>query len=135
VWSFSIDGPQIEYVPYKIALTQQELDKVFKLSDFNNLDTDMQNNLLAIFQSKPHKHLGLRSTLQGETSAASLEVTQKIKIRMQELNLHRFDKGVQRKCSNMLCTTMHSYAPLQIAHTTSTNLEECDKCLVNHIRK
>ena len=133
-WSFSIDGPQMEHVPYKVALSQKELDRVFEISDFNNLDTEEQNTLLEIFQSKPHKHLGLRSTLKGETSSASLEIIQKIKARMQELNLQSFEKEAQQKCSNMLCTTMHSYAPLQVAHS-SKNLDECDKCLVNQIRK
>jgi len=133
-WSFHTDGPQVEYVAFKIALHPNELEKVFKVSNFQNLDTEQQQNLLDIFQSKPHKHLGLKSTLQGETTSASLEVVQKIKARLTQLNIYSFEREAQRICSNMLCTTMHSYAPLQMAHA-ATELEDCDKCLVNQIRK
>ena len=133
-WSFNIDGPQVEYVPFKIALQQEELEKVFKLSNFQNLDTDQQQDILDIFQSRPHKHLGLKSTLRGETKSASIEVMHKIKARMNQLRIYSFEREAQRTCSNMLCTSMHSYAPIQMAHVVA-DLEDCDKCLVNQIRK
>ena len=133
-WSFSEDAPKFEKVPFKIALQPEELKKVFILSNFDKLDDDAQSNILNIFQSKPHKHLGLRSTLTGVTSSASTEVINKIKARIQDLNLANLETKAQQQAANMLCSTIHSFAPLQMNHKCQ-DLEDCDKVIVQQISK
>jgi len=133
-WSFSDDAPKFEKVPFKIALQPEELKKVFILTDFEKLDDDAQSNILNIFQSKPHKHLGLKSTLTGVTSSASKEVITKIKARIQGLKLTQLESKAQQQAANMLCSTIHSFAPLQMNHN-SNDLEDCDKAIIQQISK
>ena len=133
-WSFSLDKPNSETVPFKIALRQKELDKVFKLTDFYNLNKADQDNILKVFKAEPHKHLGLRSTITGIASEASEEVLRKIKARIHQLKIYSLEQEAQKISCNMLCTSMHSYAPLQMSHKPD-KLEECDKLLVKQISK
>ena len=133
-WSFSEDAPKFEQVPFKIALQPTELEKVFQLTKFADLDHEKQDEILHIFQSKPHKHLGLKSTLTGITTAASEEVIHKIHDRIKKLNLYALEAEAQQIAANMLCTTVHSYATLQMNHN-SQRLEECDNTLVKQISK
>ena len=133
-WSFAIDAPKLEQVPFKISLQPSELSKLYQILDFNNLDKEAQEEILNIFQSKPHKHLGLTSTLQGVTTSASREVMLKIKDRLQKLNLYNMEKEAQQRAANLLCSTVHSYATLQMGHDHK-DLEECDKLLIQQISK
>ena len=48
-WSFTIDGPQIEKVPHKMCLQDMELQKIFKITRFHELDTEKQQEILDIF--------------------------------------------------------------------------------------
>ena len=62
-WRFSrSDAPKYEQVPFKIALQPTELNKIFQLTNFTELNDEEQGKILNIFQSKPHKYLGLKST-------------------------------------------------------------------------
>jgi len=133
-WSFAKDAPTTEFVPFKIALRQNELDKMFKITNFSELPKEEQDDLLRIFKAKPHKHLGLRSSISGNAREASLEVVKKIKARLGQLRIYSLDKEAQRISCNMLCTTMHSYAPLQMAHDPN-HLMECDNLMISQIAK
>ena len=133
-WSFQTDGPTIEYVPIKICLQDSELLKAYNLSNFHNLSDDDQQNFLDIYKTKAHKHLGLRSTLKGDTSSASCEVLNKCKARMATIGLYKLDRIAQRQSANMLCTTVHSFAPMQMRHSVK-ELEECDTTLVNYVTR
>ena len=133
-WNFSNDAPKYEQVPFKIALQPKQLQKVFDITNFTKLSNEEQDRILNIFQSKPHKHLGLKSTLTGETLAASEEVMHKIKNRIKKLNLYLLESEAQQTAANMLCTTIHSYATLQMNHS-SKNLEICDNTLIKQVSK
>jgi len=133
-WSFLTDGPVWEKVPHKIQLQQKELAKAYKLVDFHNLDELQQQEFLQVFQPQPHKHLGLCSTLTCDNSSASTFVVNKIKERLISLKLRTMGHEAQKVCSNMLCTTVHSYAPLQMGHSTEALLE-CDKLLISQVMK
>jgi len=133
-WSFVTDGPIWEKVPHKIQLQKQELSNAFKLVGFHNLEEEEQQKFLKVFQPKAHKHLGLSSTLSGNSESASKAVLNKIKGRLASLKLYTMDHEAQRVCSNMLCTTVHSYATLQMSHPTKALLE-CDKTLISHVMK
>jgi len=133
-WSFTKDAPTTESVPFKIALRQKELDQVLQITNFSELSKDEQDEMLRIFKAKPHKHLGLRSTISGNAEEASLEVIRKIKARLVQLRVYSLEKEAQQLCCNMLCTTMHSYAPLQMAHDP-THLTKCDNLMINQIAK
>jgi len=133
-WSFTSDGPQIEYVPHKMCLQPEELKKVYKILNFHALDGDEQQKLLDIYQPQPHRHLGLKSNLYGNSSFASAEVLNKIKKRMASLKIQNMEMLPQKVSTNMLCNTVHSYAPLQMGHKTE-DLQECDEILVKLVMK
>ena len=133
-WSFSTDGPEWDKVPFKIQLQDSELKKAYKLSDFHNLDEEAQLKFLSIFKPQAHKHLGLKSNLAGNTDIASAEVLNKIKARLKSLNLANMNHNSQQLCANMLCSTVHSYAPLQMSHNTK-DLLDCDKLLIEYVKK
>ena len=121
-------------MPHKIQLQKKELLKVFKLVKFHNLEEEEQQKFLKVFQHKAHEHLGLSSTLSGNSESASKAVLDKIKGRLASLKLHSMDHEALRVCSNMLCTTVHSYATLEMGHPTK-GLLECDKMLITYIMK
>jgi len=133
-WSFTIDGPQIEKVPHKMCLQDRELQKIYKLTKFHELDSEKQQEILNVYNPKAHKHLGMKSTLNGDSSSGSIEVLNKIKNRIRTLRISNMEKEAQNLCSNMLCSTVHSYAPLQMGHTIK-DLQDCDEILVQNIMK
>jgi len=133
-WSFQDNAPKIELVPIKICLQNEELKKAYELSNFHEMDDEEKNLFLSVFRPKAHKHLGLCSTLWGDTRKASLGVIQKIKERISNLNLRRLQRDAQLQSSNMLCSTVHSYAPLQMGHSIS-DLMECDNLLISCVQK
>ena len=133
-WSFKSDSPVTELVPFKIKLQQLELRKAYNLINFHELDDDAKQAFLDIFRPKAHKHLGLCSTLDGDTSSASLGVINKIKERMATINLFKLQRDAQVKGANMLCSSVHSYAPLQMGHMVE-DLHECDALLIRYVSK
>jgi len=133
-WSFSNDGPAWEKVPFKIQLQPKELEKAYKLVEFEKMEEEDKAKFLKNFRPVAHKHLGLKSTLSGCTKSASNEVLNKIKARILSLGLPNMQDASQKLCANMLCSTMHSYAPLQMSHN-KTDLLECDALLVKCLRK
>jgi len=133
-WSFAKDKPTSERVPFKIQLQKTELEKVYKLTKFHSLSEEEKEAFLKIFRPEAHKHLGLISTLNGNTYAASKEVLHKAKARMTSLKMWNMDHGAQQLSANMLCSTIHSYAPLQMGHNTE-DLMECDELLLNSVLK
>jgi len=133
-WSFANDSPKHEKVPFKIYLQPDELSKAFKLAKFESMDSVQQVEFLQIFKPVAHKHLGLRSTLAGNTESASTEVLNKIKKRLATLKLANMDNMAQRLCANMLCSSVHSYAPLQMLHDVE-ELLKCDDILVQYLCK
>ena len=133
-WSFTVDGPQIEHVPYKMCLQDEELKKVYVKLQFHSLDSDEQQKILDIFEPIPHKHLGLKSNLRGNSSFASSEVLEKVKGRMASLKVRNMNMIPQKTCMNLLCNTVHSYAPLQMGHKT-IDLQECDDELIRLVMR
>jgi len=133
-WSFSLDAPKMEQVPFKVSLQTSKLSKLYQMTNFSNLGTEEQESILNIFQAKPHKHLGLTSTLQGVTTSATREVMNKIKDRIQKLNLYNLEKEAQQRAANLLCSTVHSYATLQMGHDHA-DLDECDKLLIKQVSR
>ena len=133
-WSFTADGPTWEKVPFKVQLQQKELDRAYQIAKFHEMEEEEKLNFINIFESPAHKHLGLTSTLSGDTRSASISVLDKVKARLKSLKLSHMGHESQKLCANMLCSTIHSYAPLQIAHRVS-DLLECDKLLTEYLSK
>ena len=113
-WSYISDGPLEEAVPYKIHMKINERRKFYELINYFNLDEEEQSKWDKIIHPKSHKHLGLNCTLDGDTSASSSDTLSKIHARLNQLNVANMDVECQRKCVNMLCSTMHSFAPMQV---------------------
>jgi len=76
----------------------------------------------------------MKSTLSGDPCSGSIEVLNKIKHRLRTLRISNMEKEAQNLCSNMLCSTVHSYAPLQMGHSIK-DLQDCDEMLVQSIMK
>jgi len=133
-WSFTLDRPVSEKVPFKIQLQESELRKAFQLKGFQDLPEEEKTAFLKIFKPKAHKHLGLTSTLAGNSELASQEVIHKAKTRINTLKLWNMEHGAQKICANMLCSTIHSYAPLQMGHSKK-DLFDCDKLLLKSVSK
>jgi len=133
-WSFTADGPVWEKVPFKVQLQEKVLDQVYAQTKYQSLNEEEKDEFDKVFCSTAHKHLGLKSTLSGDTSSASEEVLNKVKARLKSLYLSGMQHESQKVCANMLCSTVHSYAPLQMSHKTA-DLLACDKLLVEYLRK
>ena len=133
-WSFLHDGPIEEKVPIKIHLKQKEFEKFMELSNFSDLPVDEQVQWNKIISPPAHRHLGLTATLAGDTSASSEKVMNKIKERMINLRISRMHLNAQIKCINMLCSTVHSYVPLQAGYVPA-DLRNLDKLTVQLIQK
>jgi len=129
-WSYVSDSPIEEAVPYKIHMKMEERKKFYNLIDYFNLDDIQQQKWDKIIHPKPHKHLGLKCTLGADTSASSIDTLTKIHGRLNNLNVANMEVDCQRKCSNMLCSTMHSFAPLQVGYKTK-DLADIDHCISN----
>jgi len=132
-WSFIHDAPIQEQVPYKIFLQQEEMAKFYDLVKYNELSLDERERWDNIVKPKAHKHLGLQATLQGDTSMSSVKTIEKMHNRFSQLKLHRMDPPAQRKCANMLVSSMHSFVPLQSNHDQA-ELIRLDESLFHHIR-
>jgi len=111
-WSFSTDSPMKERVPFKLSLQHEQEKELLKLIN-SNPKLSEENKLVWRDRIYPvaHKHLGLTSTLKGQTTGTRLKVINKIKKRIAHIHSQRMGQDVQRLCNNMLCTTIHSFAP------------------------
>ena len=133
-WSFLDDGPIEESVPFKLHLKAVELKKLYTLIDYFELDEEKQTYWDKIIHPHAHKHLGLKCTLGGNTSASCQETLYKIQDRVSTLKLHNMHKDAQIKCVNMLCSTMHSFVPLQTQFSCK-DLGKIDKVISNSLLK
>jgi len=133
-WSFESDGPIKEKVPVKVFLNKEELRKFYIQTDFQNLEEEEQQKWCEIINPIPHKHLGLTSTLSGDTSQSGESVIAKMKERIVSLKMLNMHEDTQLKCANMLCATMHSFAPLQM-NFNSLDLRDVDNLLISIVRK
>jgi len=134
-WSFSTDTATKEFVPFKISL-QEEEEK--KLSQLIHNDPDMSDDTKEKWEQRmrpvEHKHLGLHSDLKGNTNVTRMEVGKKIKKRIIDITSQKMNENAQRLCNNMLCTTVHSFAPIQCNHS-SKQLLECDNLVAQCLRR
>ena len=112
-WSYISDSPIEEAVPYKINMKAKERRDLYELINYFDLEEQEQATWDKIIHPKAHRHLGLKCTLNGDTSSSCQDTLGKIDERLKKLNIANMDTEVQRKCVNMLCSTMHSFVPLQ----------------------
>jgi len=118
-WSFLHDSPIEEEVPFKVFLQKQELEKFFELIKFNELPALDQERWRKVVQPKAHRHLGLYATLNGDTSLSSVKALSKMHDRLAQLKIRYMETPAQRKCANMLVSSMHSYVPVQSDYSQS----------------
>jgi len=133
-WSFLDDCPVQEAVPFKIQLKSDELQKLYSLIDYFELDDEQRARWDKIIHPSSHKHLGLKCTLGGNTMSSCRETLSKIRDRIGVLKLQNMHSDAQVKCVSMLCATMHSFVPLQTQYKTK-DLAEVDKAISNSIIK
>jgi len=133
-WSFTTDTPTKEYIPIKFSLQKCEEDKLLKrINNITDLSEDEKMKWLAKIFPEEHRHLGITTTLKGVTQGTKDRVIKKIKKRIIELNTQKMNDAAQQLCNNMLCTTIHSFAPLQCGYTTN-GLVECDNLVASSLR-
>jgi len=118
-WSFLHDSPIEEEVPFKVFLQNQELENFFELIKFNELPPLEQDRWRKVVQPKAHRHLGLYATLNGDTTLSSIKALSKMHDRLAQLKIRYMDTPAQRKCVNMLISSMHSYVPIQSDYSQS----------------
>jgi len=118
-WSYVSDGPVEESVPIKLHMKANERQKFYQLIDYFNLDEIIQSKWDKIVHPEAHKHLGLKCTLGGDTIQSSKDTITKIHERLHSLNISSMNTESQRKSINMLCSTMHSFVPLQVGYSPS----------------
>ena len=125
-WSFVDDAPIEEQIPFKINLKPEELHKFYILTDFFNLTEEKQAEWNAIIGAKAHKHLGLACTLRADTSSSWRKVIEKMHEKLTKLNVYKMHINAQRKCFNMLVSTIPTFAPVQM-NFPSKELLQFDK--------
>jgi len=133
-WSFQHDGPIEEEVPFKIFLQPEELKKFYEAIKFDALSLDAQESWEKVIHPKAHRHLGLTANLRGITTESSTKTIGKMNDRLTQLKLKNMNLAAQRKCSNMLISTMHSFVPLQ-ANYDHKELERLDMSIASTIMK
>ena len=133
-WSYVGDGPREESVPIKINMKTNEKRKLYDIIDYFNLNEESQANWDKVIHAKAHKHLGLKCTLSGDASASGEETLSKISERITTLKLSNMNTEAQRKCVNMLCSTMHSFVPLQVGYEAK-DLADIDSTISSHLLK
>ena len=133
-WSYVNDGPVEECVPIKIHMKDDERRKFYESVNYFDLDELEQSKWDKIIHPKAHKHLGLKCTLGGDTTASGRDTLNKIKERLGSLNVHAMGSKAQIKCVNMLCSTMHSYVPLQVGYK-GKDLAELDHVISGNVLK
>jgi len=133
-WSYVEDGPVEERVPFKINMKKDELAKLYKLINYDELDEIEKAKWDGILHAKAHKHLGLKCSLNADTSMSSQETIAKIQNRFNQLKIQNMHEPAQVKCLNMLCVTMHSCVPLQVQYN-GEDLTKVDKAVGDLVRK
>ena len=133
-WSFIHDAPVEEQVPFKVYLQEEELIKFYDLCNYDELSTEEKEKWDKIVHSKAHRHLGLTSTLGGDTSATSQATIGKMYDRLTKLKVRHMEHAAQVKCINMLIATMHSYVPLQ-SNYDQDELNRLDASIINMVGK
>jgi len=133
-WSFVHDAPLTEEVPIKICLKESERKKFMKISDYENLQHEQQLRWDKIVFPKAHRHLGLSATLSGITQETSRKTLHKMTERIKLLKIQHMQPDSQTKSFNMLCSSIHSFVPLQVSYN-SKELENIDRAAVNIIKK
>jgi len=132
-WNFMKDKPTREKVPIKLCLdpAQKQIYKN-KVNTDQNLSEAEKEKLLDRINHQAHRHLGITSTLSGDVQDTSSKCVAKINKRIDDLRIQYMANESQTKCVNMLCTTMHSYAPLQANHNLC-DLQKCDTEIINKL--
>jgi len=132
-WNFMKDKPTREKVPIKLCLDPKQT-KIYKdkVNTHQNLSELEKNKLLERINHQAHRHLGITSTLSGNVQDTSSKCVAKINKRIDDLRIQYMENDAQTKCVNMLCTTMHSYAPLQANHKLC-DLQKCDTEIINKL--
>ena len=133
-WSFIHDAPISEEVPIKICLKESEIKKFMEISDYENLDQEEQLKWDSILFPKAHRHLGLTGTLSGMTNETCSKTLYKMRERIKNLKIPNMQEEAQVKCFNMLCSTIHSFVPLQAGYGAG-ELEKVDKEVINLIKR
>jgi len=133
-WSFLHDAPNTEQVPFKVFLQKEEIIRFYELTDFVNLSTEEQERWNRIVHPKAHRHLGLVSSIDGDTSSSSIQTINKMHDRLSQLKIRHMDTAAQRKCVNMLVASIHSFVPLQANHSQS-ELRRLDSSIVESVMK
>jgi len=132
-WSFIHDKPIEEQVPFKIFLQDSELSRFFKLINYDELNMEEQQKWTKLVQPKAHRHLGLHATLRGDTSLSSSKTIAKMHDRLTQLKIRHMDTPAQRKCTNMLINSMHSYVPIQ-SNYNQQELQRLDASVANVVQ-
>ena len=133
-WSFVSDSPMEEEVPIKICLKQSELQRFMEISNYENMSPEDQEKWDKIIFPKAHRHLGLTGTLSGITRETCKKTLAKMTERIHKLKLHRMRHETQKKAFNMLCGTIHSFAPVQVGYSMK-ELEDVDRQFVKIIKR
>jgi len=133
-WSFVHDSPIEENVPVKICLKKKELQRFMELSNYQNLNQAEQESWDKIIFPKAHRHLGLTGTLSGITKETCKKTLQKMIERIKKLKIPRMHHDAQKKSFNMLCGTIHSFAPIQVGYSMK-ELEEVDKKFIKLVKR
>ena len=131
-WSYVSDSPIQEAVPYKISMKALERRALYESINYFELAEEEQVKWNDIIHPKAHRHLGLNCTLNGDTTSSRQNTLAKIDERLKKLNITNMESSVQRKCVNMLCSTMHSFVPLQVGFQAK-DLEETDNIISESI--
>ena len=133
-WSFVHDAPITEEVPIKICLKQSEIKKFMNISNYENLDQIEQQRWDTMLFPKAHRHLGLTGTLTGITKDTRSKTLSKMKERIKSLKIHHMRDEAQVKSFNMLCSTIHSFVPLQTGYGLK-ELEDVDREVIKTLKK
>jgi len=105
-----------------------------EISDYENLDQEEQLKWDSILFPKAHRHLGLTGTLSGMTNDTCSKTLHKMRERIKSLKIPNMQEEAQVKCFNMLCSTIHSFVPLQAGYGAG-ELEKVDKEVINLIKR
>jgi len=133
-WSFIHDAPITEEVPIKICLKEKEIQKFMEISNYEQLDQEAQIKWDKILFPKAHRHLGLTGTLSGMTNDTCSKILFKMRERIKNLKIPHMQDKAQMKCFNMLCSTIHSFVPLQAGYGAG-ELEKIDKEVVKLLKR
>ena len=128
-WSFKDDCPTKEIIPAKIYLQKEEINKLQKLLKTPELKEKVEK----LINKKDNKHLGLYMDLEADTAESCKKTLEGVKERIKNIKLYNLNVIPLKITTNMLITTMHSFAPLQKNYKIE-DLIQYDQLLMNSIR-